>query len=56
MHGKWACGAEAGNAAHIKHVGHVGHARHVPSKRLVEAVCKLPGKEMRGGKRETRWI
>ena len=47
---------ETCGAAHIEHVGHAGHARDVPSKRLVERSCKLPGKARRGGKWEARWI
>ena len=43
-------------AAHIEHVVHAGHARDVPSKRLVEHDCILPGKARRGGKWEARWI
>ena len=52
LHGGWrrASGAEAGGAAHKEHPVHAGHARDVPSKRLVESVCILPGKVSRGGK------
>ena len=49
-------GAEAGGAAHMEHLVHAGHGRDVPSKRLVESVCVLPGKVSRGGKWEARWI
>ena len=49
-------GAEAGGAAHMEHLVHAGHGRDVPSKRLVERSCKLPGKARRGGKWEARWI
>ena len=40
----------------MEHRMHVGHARDVPSERLIESLCILPGEAMRGGMWEARWI
>ena len=40
----------------MEHRMHAGHARDVPSERLIESLCILPGEAMRGGMWEARWI